>query len=87
MPWTEAYDVDLRVMLEECWLSDIPDPTPPRPLPRSGGGGLVTELVRKSCRVAPTVIVDPPDYPPRTASFSFQVCAATRGLREPTVGR
>ncbi|KAK4329082.1 hypothetical protein Pmani_000541, partial [Petrolisthes manimaculis] len=73
MPWTEAYDVDLRVMLEECWLSDTPDPTPPRPMPRSGTGAMVTPLVRKSCRVAPTVTVDPPDYNSPKASFSFQV--------------
>ncbi|XP_045596803.2 LOW QUALITY PROTEIN: transforming growth factor beta receptor type 3 [Procambarus clarkii] len=61
MPLTEAYDVHLRVVLEQCWLSNSSIPHRP--------GAPHESLVRKSCPLRPSVIMEPVLF----HSFSFQV--------------
>ncbi|XP_071519863.1 transforming growth factor beta receptor type 3-like [Panulirus ornatus] len=65
MPWTEAYDADLRVVLEECWLSNSSIP--------SHTGAPHELLVKKSCPFHPSVVLEPLRYHSQTSSFSFQV--------------
>nr|XP_053657069.1 uncharacterized protein LOC128706046 [Cherax quadricarinatus] len=67
MPWTEAYDADLRVVLEDCWLSNSSAPGRP--------GAPRESLVRKSCPLRPSVGLEPMLFHSQTSSFSFQVLA------------
>ncbi|KAG7161260.1 Transforming growth factor beta receptor type 3-like [Homarus americanus] len=65
MPWTEEYDADLRIVLEECWLSNSSA--------SSRTGALHEPLVRKSCPLRSSVNLEPMLFNSQTSSFSFQV--------------
>lgn len=66
MPWTAAYDADLRVVLEDCWLSNSSAPERP--------GAPRIPLMRKSCPHDSSIDLEPEQYHSPTSGFSFQVC-------------
>ncbi|KAK7077681.1 hypothetical protein SK128_021832 [Halocaridina rubra] len=62
MPWMVAFDTNLQIVLEECWLSNsssVTRPTVPHEM-----------LVRKSCAHNPTVALETND---QSSGFSFEV--------------
>nr|QLM00227.1 transforming growth factor beta receptor 3 [Scylla paramamosain] len=64
LPWTDTTTTttsNLRVVLEECWVSNTTSPTPPHTTTAAAH-----LLLRKSCRVHPSVSVEAP-------TFSFQI--------------
>ncbi|XP_069990405.1 transforming growth factor beta receptor type 3 [Penaeus vannamei] len=65
MPWTAAYDADLRVVLEDCWLSNSSAPERP--------GAPRIPLMRKSCPHDSSIDLEPEQYHSPTSGFSFQV--------------
>ncbi|XP_076064363.1 transforming growth factor beta receptor type 3-like [Oratosquilla oratoria] len=64
LPWASAYSADLKVVLEECWLSNSSLPTVE--------GGARKTLVRKSCAAAPSVDLSSPTLSDEP-KFGFKV--------------
>ncbi|XP_064090402.1 transforming growth factor beta receptor type 3-like [Macrobrachium nipponense] len=62
MPWTAAYDANLQIVLEECWLSNSSTLTRPDTPHET--------LVRKSCALNPSVALEQRN---QDSGFSFKV--------------